>query len=141
MIKNNKIKAMFNNETEINCMFKRLTNAAQLFMCQNINIIMINVINKRTRFFDVCEIVFININNITISIFVFVMKCSDHELLLKKIFQRVVCKSSINMNDKSFEMILYSLNKKKQINFLKIFAKYVNNKEKKSVFAMKVLDI
>ena len=51
MIENLKIKAMFNNEAEINCMFKRLIDAAQLFIRQNINIIMINIINERARFF------------------------------------------------------------------------------------------
>ena len=46
MIENIKIKAIFDNEAEINCIFKRLVNAAQLFMCRNINIIIINVIDK-----------------------------------------------------------------------------------------------
>ena len=86
MIENIKIKAMFNNETEINCMFRRLTDAVQLSVRQNINIIMINVINERARFFDVCETVFIDIDSITISIFVFVVKRSDYEFLLKRLF-------------------------------------------------------
>ena len=75
MIENIKIKTMFNNKAEINCMFKRLINVVQLSVRQNINIIMINIIDERARFFNVCEIVFINIDNITISIFVFVVKC------------------------------------------------------------------
>ena len=74
---------------------------------------MINVTDKRARFFNVCEAVLISINNITISIFIFVVKRSDHEFLLKKLFQRVARMCSINMNDKSFEMILHSLNEKK----------------------------
>ena len=44
------------------------------------------------------------------------------------------------MNDKSFEMILHSLNKKKRVSFLKISAEHVNNKEKKFVFTMKSLN-
>ena len=106
MIENIKIKAMFDSEAEINCMFKRLTNAAQLSVRQNTNIIMIDVIDERARFFDVCEAVSISIGSITISIPVFVMKRSDHELLLRRLFQRAVRMNSINMNDKSFEMIL-----------------------------------
>ena len=105
MIENIKIKAMFDSEAEVNCMFKRLTDAAQLSVRQNINIIMINVINERARFFDVCETVFISIDSITISISVFVVKRSDHELFLKRLFQRAARMSSININDKSFEMI------------------------------------
>ena len=141
MIENIKIKTMFNNETEINCMFKRLADVSQLFVRQNINIIIINIINERARFFDVCETIFINIDSITISISVFVVKRSDHELLLKRLFQRAARMSSINMNDESFEMILHSLNEKKRVSFLKVPAEHVSNKEKESVFAMKSLNV
>ena len=57
-------------------------------MRQNINIIMINVIDKGARFFDVCKAVLISIDSLTISISVFVVKRSDHELFLKRFFQR-----------------------------------------------------
>ena len=50
MIENIKIKVIFNNGAEVNCMFKRLIDVAQLFIHQSINIIMINIIDKRTRF-------------------------------------------------------------------------------------------
>ena len=82
-------------------------------MYQNINIIIINIINERARFFDICETVLINIDNITISISVFVVKCSDYEFLLKRVFQHAARMSFINMNNELFEMILYSLNEKK----------------------------
>ena len=106
-----------------------------------LDIIIINVINERARFFDVCKTVFISIDNITISISVFIVKRSNHELLLKKLFQHAARINSINMNNESFKMILYFLNEKKRINFLKISAEYINNKEKKSVFAMKSLNV
>ena len=73
MIENIKIKTMFDNEAEVNCIFKRSTDAAQLSVRQNINIIRINIINERARFFDVCETVLINIGSITRSISVFVI--------------------------------------------------------------------
>ena len=99
-------------------------------MRQSINIIIINVINERARFFDVCEIVSVSIDSITISIPVFVVKRSDYKLFLKRLFQRAACISSININDKSFEIILHSLNEKKRVSFLKMFAEHVNNKKK-----------
>ena len=71
---------------------------------------MINVINERARFFDMCETVFISIDSITISISVFVVKRSDHKLFLKRLFQRTTRMNFINMNNESFEMILHSLN-------------------------------
>ena len=130
MIENIKIKAMFNNETKVNCMFKRLINVTQLSVHQNINIIMININNERARFFKVCKTVFINIDNITISISIFVVKRSNYELLLRRFFQRAIRMSFINMNDKSLEMILHSLNEKKRMSFLKVPAEHVSNKEK-----------
>ena len=141
MIANIKIKTMFDNEAKVNCMFKRLIDVVQLLVRQNINIIMINVINERARFFNVCEAVLINIDSITILISVFVVKRSDHELLLKRFFQRAARMSSININNESLEMILHSLNEKKRVSFLKVPAEHVSNKEKKSVFAMKSLNV
>ena len=129
MIENIKIKAMFDNGTEINFIFKRLINAVQLSVRQSINIIMINVIDERARFFNVCKAVSINIDNIIISISIFVVKRSDHELLLKRLFQRAARMSSININNESLEMFLHSLNEKKRISFLKMLAEHVSNKK------------
>ena len=141
MIEDIKIKAMFDSEAEVNCMFKRLIDVAQLLVYQNINIVIINVTDERARFFDVCEAIFISIDNITILISVFVVKRSDHELFLKRFFQRAARMSSININDESFEMILHSLNEKKRVSFLRMPVEHVSNKEKESIFAMKSLNV
>ena len=45
------------------------------------------------------------------------------------------------MNDKSLKMILHFLNEKKRVNFSKMSAEHVSNKEKKFVFAMKSLNV
>ena len=127
MIEKIKIKAMLNNEAEVNCMFKQLTDAAQLFTRQNINTIMINTINERARFFNVCEAIFTKIDSITISIFIFVMKRSDYEFFFKRTFQCIARRSSININNESLKMILYFLNEEKRINFLKMSAEHVSN--------------
>ena len=81
-------------------------------------------------FFIMCETVLISIDSIIISIPVFVVKRSNHELLLKRFFQRTACMSSINMNDESLEMILHFLNEKKRMNFLRVSAEHVSNKKK-----------
>ena len=113
MIENIKIKTIFDSRAEVNYMFKELINIIQLSVRQNINIIMINVINERARFFKICETVLISIDSIIILLSVFVVKCSNYEFLLKKLFQRAAHMSSINRNNDSLEMILYSLNEKK----------------------------
>ena len=81
-----KIKTLFDNNIEINCMSKRLIDATQLLIRQKINIIMMNFINERAHFFDVCESIFINIENIIISISIFMIERSDHDFLLDRSF-------------------------------------------------------
>ena len=110
-------------------------------MHQNINIIIINVINERARFFDVCETVSISIDSIIISISVFVVKRSDHEFHFKRLFHRTAYMSSININDESFEIILHSLKKEKRMNFLKMSAEICQYQRKKLMFAMKSLNV
>ena len=102
---------------------------------------MIDVTDERARFFNVYEAIFINIDNITISIPVFVVKRPDHELLLRKSFQHVAHMNFINMNDESLEMILHSLNEEKRMSFLKVSAEHVSNKKEKLMFATKPLNV
>ena len=94
-------------------MSKKLIDATQLFIRQEINIIIMNFINERVRFFDVCESIFVNIKNIIISIFIFVIKRSDHDFLFNRLFQRIAYMNVVNMNDNSLKMILHSLNNEK----------------------------
>ena len=112
-INNVKIKMLFNNNVEINYMLKKLIDATQLFIRQKINIIIINFINKRARFFDICESIFINIKNIIISIFIFMIKYLNYDFLLNRFFQRIVHINIININNDSLKLILHSLNNKK----------------------------
>ena len=108
-----KIKTLFNNDVKINYMSKKLINATQLFIRQEINIIIINFIDERVRFFDVCESIFVNIENIIISTFIFVINRSNHDFLLNRFFQRIACMNIVNMNNDLLKMILHSLNDEK----------------------------
>ena len=136
-----KIKTLFNNDVEINCMSKRLTDATQFFIRQKINIVMMNFINEHIHFFDVYKLIFVSIENIIISTLIFIIKRSDHDLLLDHLFQRIVHMNVINMNNDSLKMILHSLNNEKRINFLKVSAKHINNKNKKFLFIFKILNV
>ena len=100
-----------------------------------------NFINKRVRFFDVCESIFVNIKNIIISTFIFVIERLNHDFFLDRFFQRIVHMNIINMNDDLLKMILHSLNDEKQMSFLKMFAKHINNKNEKFVFIFKTLNV
>ena len=100
-----------------------------------------NFTDERARFFDVCESMFISIESIIISIFIFVIKRSNHELLLDRFFQRIARISVVNMNDDSLKMMLHSLNDEKRISFLKISAEHVSNKNEKFVFVFKTLNV
>ena len=85
----------------------------QFFIRQEINIVMMNFINKRVRFFNVCELIFVNIKNIIILTFIFVIERSNHDLFLDCFFQRIIYMNIINMNNDSLKMILHSLNDEK----------------------------
>ena len=102
---------------------------------------MMNFIDERVHFFDVCELIFVNIKSIIILTFIFVIERSDHDFLLNRFFQRIVCINVVNINDDSLKMILYSLNDEKRMNFLKMFAEHINNKDKKFVFVFKTLNV
>ena len=136
-----KIKALFDNDVEINCMSKKLIDATQLFIRQKINIVIINFIDERVYFFDVCESIFVNIENIIISTFIFVIKRLNHDFFLNRFFQRIARMNIVNINDDSLKMMLHSLNDEKQINFLKMFVKYINNKNEKFVFVFETLNV
>ena len=112
-INNVKIKMLFNNDVEINCMLKRLIDLMQLFIRQKINIVIINFIDKRARFFNVCKSIFVNIENIIISIFIFMIECSDYDFFLNRFFQRNICMNVVNMNDDLLKIILHLLNDEK----------------------------
>ena len=136
-----KIKTLFDNDVEINCMSKRLTDATQLSIRQKISIVMMSFINERARFFDVYESIFVSIESIIISISIFVIERSDHDLLFDRFFQRIARMSVINMNNDSLKMMLHSLNDEKWMNFLKMFAEHINNKNKKFVFVFEILNV
>ena len=97
--------------------------------------------DEHVRFFDVYESMLINIENIIISISIFVIKRSNYELFLNCFFQRIARISAVNINDNSLKMMLHSLNDEKRISFLKIFAEHVSNKDEKFVFIFKTLNV
>ena len=102
---------------------------------------MMNFIDERVHFFNVCESIFVNIENIIILISIFMIECSDHDFLLNRFFQRIVYMNVVNINNDLLKIILHSLNDEKRMNFLKMFAKYINNKDEKFVFVFKILNV
>ena len=136
-----KIKALFDNDVEINCMSKKLIDATQFFIRQEINIVMMNFIDERVRFFDVCESIFVNIENIIIFVFIFVIERSDHDFFFDRFFQRIARINVVNMNDDSLKMILHSLNDEKRMNFLKMFAEHISNKNEEFIFVFETLNV
>ena len=140
-INNVKIKTLFNNDVEINYISKKLIDAMQLFIRQKINIVMMNFINERVHFFNICELIFVNIENIIISTFIFVIERSDYNFFFNRLFQRIARMNVVNINNDLLKMILHSLNDEKRMNFLKMFAEHINNKNEKFVFVFKILNV
>ena len=72
-----------------------------------------NFINERVHFFDVCESIFVNIENIIISTFIFVIKRLNYDFLFNRFFQRIARINVVNINNDLLKMILHSLNNEK----------------------------
>ena len=102
---------------------------------------MMNFTDERARFFDICESMFINIESIIISIFIFMIEQSNHELFLDRFFQRTARINTVNMNDDLLKMMLHFLNDEKRISFLRIFVEHISNKNEKFVFVFKTLNV
>ena len=100
-----------------------------------------NFINEHVHFFNVCKSIFVNIKNIIILIFIFVIKCLNYDFFLNRFFQRIARMNIINMHNNSLKMILHSLNDEKRMSFLKMFAKLMNNKNKKFIFVFENLNV
>ena len=69
------------------------------------------------------------------------IKRSNHNLFLNRFFQRIIYMNVININNNSLKIMLYSLNNKKGISFLKIFPEHINNKNKKFIFIFETLNV
>ena len=108
-----KIKTLFNNNVEINYMSKKLIDTTQLFIHQKISIIMINFINKRVHFFNICESIFVSIKNIIVFIFVFMIQRLNHNFLFNCFFQRIAHMNIVNINNDLLKIILHLLNNEK----------------------------
>ena len=102
---------------------------------------MMSFTDERVCFFDVYESMFINIENIIISTSIFVIERLNHELLFNRFFQRIARINVVNINNNLLKMMLHSLNDEKRINFLKVSAEHVNNKNEKFVFVFKTLNV
>ena len=74
---------------------------------------MMNFINECARFFNICKSIFVNIENIIISIFIFVIERSNYNLFLNRFFQRIIYMNVINMNNDLLKMMLHLLNDEK----------------------------
>ena len=135
-----KAKALFDSGAEVNCMSKRLADAAQLPIRQGTSIAMVGPTGERARFFGVCESVPVSIGSITIPAPIFVVERPDHDLLLGRPFQRIARMSAVNMDDGSLEMVLHSLDGEKRVSFLGVPAEHTSNKGEESVFAFETLN-
>ena len=85
-IKNIKIKIMFDNKVEINCINNFFANKINLIIRQEVSISLIKVIKVRICFERVIKNAKISIDDIVIYISIFVVICFDYEILLKRSF-------------------------------------------------------
>lgn len=73
MLKNIKVKAIFNSSIEINCISKDLINRINLTIRQKISILLIEIIKTYICFEEIIEDAKIFVESIVIYIFIFVV--------------------------------------------------------------------
>ena len=112
-----KVKTFFDNEIEINCINKKLTNERDLSIRHETIMFMIVIIENNVKFVDIYDDFEIRLRNATIIVFIFIVIKSNHFLILKRFFERFVKMSNTNMNDDFLELIIHSNNKSTRVFF------------------------
>ena len=83
---NVKIKIMFDNKVEINCISKSLVDKIDLIIRKRVSISLVNIIEACARFEEVVENAKVSIERIIIRTHVFVVFRSNYKILLNRLF-------------------------------------------------------
>jgi hypothetical protein len=139
-IENVKIKILFDNEIEINCISKRLIDETELIVRHDIAMFMIIVIDDCAKFVNICDDLKVRLKNAHIIISIFVIEKSDHDLILRKFFERATRMSSVNMNDELLKLMIHFDDDDIKIFFLIVTINHSRNRKSDISFKIKSLN-
>ena len=108
---------MLNNNVEICIMIFETLNRCDFFMRNNLKVHIINVINDKIFFEKMCENAKINLKNIIVRIFIFVIKNGNHNFIFEILYKRKTMFSFRYFIDKLCKITIHSQSNTKNVKF------------------------
>ena len=134
------IKILLNSDVEICIIIFEILNPCDFLMQNNSKFHVISVIDDKFFFEKMWENAKVNLKNIIVRIFIFVIKNDDHDFIFEILYERKVMLSFRYFIDKSCKIIIYSQCDTKKIKFQTIAFNYKSNKTINFIFSQKSLN-
>ena len=134
------IKFLMNSEAEICIITFETLNRCDFSMRNNSKFHVINVIDDKIFFEKMSENAKINLKNLIVRIFIFVIKNDDHDCILEISYKRKAIFSFKYFIDKSCEIIIHSQCNTKNVKFQTIAFNHRSNKTMDFIFSQKSLN-
>ena len=134
------IKTLLNSNVEICLMTFQILNRCNFFMRNDSKFHVINVINDKKFLEKMCEIAKVNLKNIIVRNFIFVIKNDDHDFILEILYKRKAMFSFKYFVEKSCEIIIYSQCNTKRVKFQTITFNHKSNKTMNFMFSQEFLN-
>ena len=99
---------LLNSDVEIYIMTFEIVNRCDFFIQNDSKFHVINVMDDKFFFEKMCKNAKINLKDIIVRIFVFVIKNDDHDFIVEILYKRKTMLSFKYFIDKSCEIIIYS---------------------------------
>ena len=131
---------MLNSETKICIMTFEILKKCNFFMQNNSKFHVINVIDDKTFFEKICENAKINLKNIIVRIFIFVIKNENHDFIFEILYERKTMLSFRYFIDKSCKITIHSQCNTKKVKFQTIAFNYKSNKTVNFIFSQEFLN-
>ena len=135
------IKFLLNNNVEICIITFKTSNQCDFFMRNDLKFHVINVIDDKFFFEKMCKNAKINLKNIIVRIFIFVIKNDDHDFIFETSYERKTMFSFKYFVDKLCEIIIYSQRDTKKIKFQTIAFNYKSNKTINFIFFTRIFKL
>ena len=131
---------MFNSDVEICIMTFETLNRCDFSMRNDSKYHVISVIDDKIFFERMCENAKINLRNIIVRIFIFVIKNDNHDFIFETLYERKAMFSFRYFVDESCKIIIYSQCNTKRVKFQTITFNHKSNKTINFIFSQKFLN-
>ena len=134
------IKTLLNSDVEICIMTFEILNRCDISMRNHSKFHVISVIDSKVFFEKMCENSKVNLKDIIVRVFIFVIKNDDYDLFFETLYKRKSMFSFKYFVDKSCKITIYSQCNTKKIQFQTIAFNYKSNKTMNFIFLQEFLN-